>query len=196
MCRSRERAAYKKPVRGMSSKPRCSLGLRRRPSWHRKTPAKRCYFGRTLGLPPGLPGGGITGVLPASGVGACICGSTPAGGHNTPSDRASLSPSGSRASPVVVPCGGMVPFRGADGIGAHSPVCAGDGGAVGAGGVAGDGGAWAPTAPDAAISKQPRKSERLVPIQGKRPAGADVPHGTARAFSVPIESERGSGFLF
>src|SRR3984885_11472064 len=87
-----------------------------------KIAAKRRYFGRTLGLPPGLPGGGITGVLPVSGVGACICGSTPAGGHNTPSDRASLSPSGSRASPIVVPCGGIAPFRGADGIGAHSVV--------------------------------------------------------------------------
>ena len=30
------------------------------------------YFGRIVGSPPGLPGGGITGVLPASGVGARI----------------------------------------------------------------------------------------------------------------------------
>jgi hypothetical protein len=58
--------------------------------------AKRRYFGRTEGSPPGLPGGGITGVLPPSGVGARISGSTPAGGHSTPSERASLSPRGSR----------------------------------------------------------------------------------------------------
>ena len=38
------------------------------------------YFGRTVGSPPGLPGGGITGVLPVSGVGARISGSTPAAG--------------------------------------------------------------------------------------------------------------------
>jgi hypothetical protein len=114
-------------------------------------------------------------VLPVSGVGACICGSTPAGGHNTPSDRASLSPSGSRASPVVVPCGGIVPFRGADGIGAHSLECAGDGGAVCAGGVAGNGGAWALATPDAAVSTQQRKSECFVPMQGKRRAGVEVP---------------------
>ena len=37
----------------------------------RDTTTKR-YFGWTFGLPPGLPGGGITGVLPASGVGAFI----------------------------------------------------------------------------------------------------------------------------
>ena len=38
-------------------------------SWDATT--KR-YFGWAFGLPPGLPGGGITGVLPASGVGAFI----------------------------------------------------------------------------------------------------------------------------
>lgn len=61
------------------------------------------YFGRTPGSPPGLPGGGITGVLPVSGVGARISGSIPAGGHSTPSDFASLSPSGSWLLPVVAP---------------------------------------------------------------------------------------------
>ena len=93
--------------------------------------AKRRYFGRIVGSPPGLPGGGITGVLPVSGVGARICGSTPAGGHNTPSDLASLSPSGSRTSPVVVvPCGTISPVRGAEGSGAQSPARAGAGAAV------------------------------------------------------------------
>ena len=54
------------------------------------------------GSPPGLPGGGMTGVEPVSGVGARISGSIPGGGHSTPSDLASLSPSGSLACPVVV----------------------------------------------------------------------------------------------
>jgi hypothetical protein len=123
-------------------------------------------------------------VLPVSGVGACICGSTPAGGHNTPSDRASLSPSGSRASPVVVPCGGIAPCRGADGIGAHSLACAGDGGAVCAGGVAGNGGAWAPAAPDTAVITQHKKSERFVPMQGKRRAGVEVPRERTAIFRI------------
>jgi len=55
-----------------------------------------------LGLPPGLPGGGITGVVsPVSGVGARIPGSTSEGGHSTPLDFASLSPNGSLDCPVV-----------------------------------------------------------------------------------------------
>src|SRR5213078_815528 len=50
-----------------------------------------------LGSPPGLPGGGITGILlPLCGVGARISGST-FGGQITPSVRASLSLSGSPA---------------------------------------------------------------------------------------------------
>jgi hypothetical protein len=67
------------------------------PGDKRNSLACGCYFGRTLGSPPGLPGGGITAVLPVSGVGARISGSTPAGGHSTPSDFASLSLSGSLA---------------------------------------------------------------------------------------------------
>src|SRR5882757_2253125 len=52
-----------------------------------------------LGSPPGLPGGGITGILlPLSGVGALISGST-FGGQITPSVRASLSLSVSPALP-------------------------------------------------------------------------------------------------
>jgi len=67
------------------------------------------YFGRRLGLPPGLPGGGITGILPVSGVGARISGSTPDGGHNTPSDFASLSPTGSRDWPTVESLSALAP---------------------------------------------------------------------------------------
>ena len=66
-----------------------------KPGFSAKSLHSSGYFGRTLGSPPGLPGGGITGVLPVSGVGARISGSTPDGGHNTPSDFASLSPRGS-----------------------------------------------------------------------------------------------------
>jgi hypothetical protein len=93
---------------------------------------RRIYFGLIVGSPPGLPGGEMTGILPVSGVGARIFGSTPVGGQNTPSDLASLSLSGSaRGSVVVVPCGAMVPCSGIDCVGAQ-PVAflAGAGGAV------------------------------------------------------------------
>ena len=97
-----------------------------------RSPQRRIYFGRIVGSPPGLPGGGMTGILPVSGVGARISGSTPVGGQSTPSDLASLSLSGSaRGSVVVVPCGAMVPCCGIDCVGAQ-PVAflAGAGGAV------------------------------------------------------------------
>ena len=41
------------------------------------------YFGFTFGSPPGLPGGGITGLLPLSGAGTLMPGST-LGGQITP----------------------------------------------------------------------------------------------------------------
>src|SRR5712691_2474579 len=53
--------------------------------------ARNTHFGRMLGSPPGLPGGGITGMRPPSGVGALMSGSTPGGGQMTPSERASCS---------------------------------------------------------------------------------------------------------
>ena len=75
----------------------------------------------------------MTGILPVSGVGARISGSTPVGGQSTPSDLASLSLSGSarESVAVVVPCGAMVPCCGIDCVGAQ-PVAflAGAGGAV------------------------------------------------------------------
>ena len=61
-----------------------------------------------LGSPPGLPGGGMTGILPVSGVGNVICGSTAGGGHITPSDcarrllRLSGGVAGSSGSPSPV----------------------------------------------------------------------------------------------
>ena len=69
-------------------------------------------------------------LLPVSGVGARISGSTPVGGHNTPSDRASLSPSGSVRWPMVLPSGEAVPCCGIGFVGAQSLVRMGAGGAV------------------------------------------------------------------
>src|SRR5258706_266113 len=142
-----KRAAYKKQVLGLSSKPAPSI----------KRLQNCAHFGRTVGSPPGLPGGGITGVLPASGVGARISGSTPVGGHNTPSDLASLSPSGSARWPVVAPSGATVPCCGTGCIGEQSFARAGAGGAVGAGGVARAGGAFALATPDAPLRTHARK---------------------------------------
>src|SRR5438105_11471334 len=46
------------------------------------------YFGLTAGLPPGVPGGGIIGILAPVGGGVCfISGSISAGGVITPPDR-------------------------------------------------------------------------------------------------------------
>jgi hypothetical protein len=44
------------------------------------------YFGWILGSPPGVPGGGITGVLPPPLGGTEMPGSIPAGGQITPFD--------------------------------------------------------------------------------------------------------------
>jgi hypothetical protein len=134
------------------------------------------YFGRTVGSPPGLPGGGITGMLlvPVFGAGARIAGSTPEGGHNTPSDCASLSPNGACAWPVVVPFGAILPC-GVVCVGAQPVARSGETGAVCAGGVAGVGGACAAAAPDSAISAYNSKRVDFVIMRGKQPARADVP---------------------
>jgi hypothetical protein len=118
--RTRERAAYKKQAKGHVKQTRR----------HGQVLTECSYFGRTLGSPPGLPGGGITGMLPPSGVGARISGSTPAGGHSTPSDLASLSPSGSADRPVVEPSGAIVPRGGTGCIGVQLAARSGAGGAV------------------------------------------------------------------
>jgi hypothetical protein len=128
-----------------------------------------------VGSPPGLPGGGMTGVLPVSGVGARISGSTPEGGHNTPSDFASLSPNGSDRWPVVLPSGATVPRGGTGCIGAQSVARAAGAGAVWAGGVAGEGGDCALATPDAAVSTHDRKSVCFISMRGKPPARAEVP---------------------
>jgi len=125
------------------------------------------YFGRTVGSPPGLPGGGMTGMLPSVlGAGACMSGSTPAGGQSTPSDLANLSPRGSRDWPVVVPSGAVARFGRSCGM--QSAVCCGDGGAVRCGGVAGRGGACAIAALEAAITKLAKMMVDVVRMGGKR----------------------------
>jgi hypothetical protein len=48
-------------------------------------------FGTTFGSPPGVPGGGMTGVRPPPTGGTEMPGSTPAGGHITPFDSESCS---------------------------------------------------------------------------------------------------------
>ncbi|MET3281432.1 hypothetical protein ABIF43_006921 [Bradyrhizobium japonicum] len=67
-----------------------------------------------------------------------MSGSTPEGGQSTPSDLASLSPSGSRDWPVVVPSGAVARFGRS--WGRQLAACCADGGAVACGGVAGSGG--------------------------------------------------------
>jgi hypothetical protein len=124
------------------------------------------------GSPPGLPGGGITGMLPVFGAFSWMSGSTPGGGHNTPSDFASLSLRGSLVCPVVaLPRGAMVPSVGTARVGAQFAV------AVGAGGVAGAGGACATDTVGDTASRQTnamdvfrfmvrkRMEHRLVPAE-------------------------------
>jgi hypothetical protein len=171
----RERAAYKKPLLGLSSKPRLPYQV---PGFS--------YFGLKLGLQPGLPGGGITGVLPASGVGARISGSTPAGGHNTPPDLASLSPSVSPAWPVVEGSGAIVPRGGTALVGAQSLALAA--GAVSAGGVVGAGGACAIAASAEATNRQETRNACFF-MRGERRLRKVVP---PRMITVFRSCESGS----
>jgi len=61
-------------------------------------------------LPPGAPGGGMTGVLfdPTLGGACAMSGSTPRGGRMTPPERSSLSLSGSVELPLVARSSGTV----------------------------------------------------------------------------------------
>ena len=100
-------------------------------------------------------------------MGACIPGSTPAGGHKIPSDLASLSPRGSLTWPVVLSRGTIelawplsfgstcVGAQAADASrGTFSPVTAG-------GGIVEDGGACASAEPDAIRVVKTKSSVRL-----------------------------------
>jgi hypothetical protein len=133
------------------------------------------YFGLTFGSPPGPPGGGMTGMVPPCGVGACISGSTPAGGHKTPSDFASLSPSEPDPCPVVVPFGATVFSCGTASVGVQRVSRAGLGGAVCAGGVAGAGGACATAGAAHKSGMVTNARESFAFMQGQRRQCADVP---------------------
>jgi hypothetical protein len=122
-------------------------------------------------------------MLPPLGAGARIEGSTPAGGHSTPSDLASLSPSGSCRWPVVVSFGAMLPC-GVVCVGAQPLARSGAGGAVRAGGVAGAGGACALATPDAANSTHESNSECFICMVGKRPVCAEVPSPETNSVSL------------
>ena len=134
---------------------------------------KQTYFGRRLGSPPRLPGGGMTGILPVSGgVGTRISGSTPDGGHSTPSDLASLSPSGSWDWPTAESRSAFAP---PDPIRSQLEGDCGGGGAVCCGGVAGVGGACAIAAADVTSNAQTIDSERFVCMQTQPRSEASVP---------------------
>jgi hypothetical protein len=124
------------------------------------------YFGRTDGSPPGLPGGGITGILPVSGAGARIAGSILDGGHSTPSDRASLSPSGSPPARPTVAC--SVLFVPSGDIGAQLAESCGAGGAVCWAGVALVGGACANAIAGLTSNTQERSSVGFILMQRER----------------------------
>ena len=134
------------------------------------------HFGRVFGSPPGLPGGGMTGiVLPEGfGGGVCISGSMPAGGHSTPSDLASVSPSGLLASSWE----GCTPSPFAEGcVGAHFVAeRSAFGPAVCACGVAGAGAACASIRAGAAADAQTMTARRVdIRIRRERLRRADVP---------------------
>src|SRR6202012_3284215 len=135
---------------------------------------RKPYFGRMLGSPPGLPGGGITSILPVSGVGARMAGSTLEGGHSVPSDLASLSPRASPDWPVVVPSFLFMFVPVPSGIGAQLDGCEAAGIAVRAGGVAGEAGACAYAAL-ASISTQEAAMKGFIVMAGKRARPRAVP---------------------
>jgi hypothetical protein len=112
----------------------------------------------------------MTGILPVSGAGARISGSTPVGGHSTPSDFASLSPSGSLDWPTV---GGAPVLPRA--IGWQFVEDCDGGGAVCSGGVVGVGGACATTSTGVMSTSPSRNIEQFV----------GIPHKPTPSFPVP-----------
>jgi hypothetical protein len=74
----------------------------------------RFYFGLIAGLPPGVPGGGTTGMGSPEGGGACfICGSTPTGGVMTPPERLSSELLDPLAGGTAGALGCLAPFSSA-----------------------------------------------------------------------------------
>jgi hypothetical protein len=161
-----------------------------KPVRYSQRPRYAGYFGRTVGSPPGLPGGGITGVLPTSGVGARISGSTPVGGQSTPSDLANLSPNGSGLWPVVLPSGVIVPCDGTGRVCAQPLVpAAAAGGTISVCGFAA-GGACAAAVPQATIHKLDAARAVFIIMDGKRPKRTDVPRRTAEPSGFMIADQR------
>jgi hypothetical protein len=113
-------------------------------------------------------------MLPVSGVGARISGSTPDGGHNTPSDFGSLSLSGSFDWPAVKPLGAFAP---SEPVGSQRAEDCGGGGAVCCGGVTGVGGACAMASAET-MSVRHKKTERLIGIRNKLAPSSTVPERT------------------
>ena len=78
-----------------------------------------------------------------------------------------------------------MPERGEGCIGAQLAARSGDGGAVRAGGVAGPGGACALATLEAAVNTHESKNARFIPMEGKRPALAEVPQDANGAGAYP-----------
>jgi hypothetical protein len=110
--------------------------------------------------------------VPVSGVGARISGSTSDGGHSTPSDRASLSPSGSWDWPTVESRGAFAP---PEPIRSQLVGDCGGGGAVCCEGVAGVGGDCAIASADVASNAQTINIERFVCMRAQPRSEASVP---------------------
>jgi hypothetical protein len=77
--------------RSRSGRALADDGLSSFVGWFDNLPRLCFYFGTIDGSPPGVPGGGITGVLPPPTGAAAIPGSIPAGGQMTPFDCDSWS---------------------------------------------------------------------------------------------------------
>jgi hypothetical protein len=124
--------------------------------------------------------------VPVSGVGARISGSTPDGGHSTPSDLASLSPSGSWDWPTVESRGAFAP---PEPIRSQLVGSCGGGGAVCCEGVAGVGGDCAIASADVASNAQTINSERFVCMRTQPRSEASVPTSSgsnAAAEGMPL----------
>src|SRR5215475_10960567 len=115
----------------------------------------------------------MTGILPVSGAGARIAGSILDGGHSTPSDRASLSPSCPPPARPTVEC--SVLFVPSGDIGAQLAESCGGGGAVCCAGVALVGGACANATAGLTSSTHERRIVGPIRMERKRAKGASVP---------------------